>query len=141
MERKRSEPTELPELFIREWMAAKGIKGKDLADPMGTTEATVSRLLNGKRGMSLEWLYAFAKALGLSVADLFIAPGRKPPITGDTEILATLARIDGLRESDIDLVYGVIKNALGARRAAPEPSVSHDPQRHANHRHESEPSR
>lgn len=75
------EPTDLPQVYIRERMkAAKPrITAKVLAEKMGTSEAQISRLLGGQRKMTLEWLYAFAKALNAPIDLLFTAPGEATP--------------------------------------------------------------
>lgn len=68
------EPTDVPPLYIRERLKRMGMTGEVLSEKIGTTPATISRLLNGRRKMTLEWLYAIAKALGVPVAELFYPP-------------------------------------------------------------------
>lgn len=117
-------PTELPPIFIKQLMKARGIKSKDIAETIGTTEATISRKLNGKRGLELVWLQAFAKALGLHVSDLFVPPRNPDPdISGDDQILAALHRIKGLNDRGIELAFTVITNHLSAN-PPPTPSSS-----------------
>jgi len=66
---------------------------------------------------------------------------KQGPITTEPEILAFLSRIDKLSESDITVAFTVIKNALDAKRGAPEPSGSHDQPQLANLPRGSKPSR
>lgn len=92
-------PTELPPLYIRERMANPRVTGEQLAERMGTTPATISRLLNGKRKMTLEWLFAFAKALNTPISGLF-----SPPSSGsdpESQLRSAL------------LAYGVDRHDLG----------------------------
>jgi DNA-binding XRE family transcriptional regulator len=73
-------------LYIREWIAAEAphITQKTLAERMGCEPGTVSKLLNGKMDMTLEWLASFADALDKSVPDLF----RDPKAPTRDELLA-----------------------------------------------------
>lgn len=116
------EPIELPPLFIRERMANPRVTGETLAERMGTTPATVSRLINGKRKMTLEWLYAFAKALDTPIASLFTAPGDEPKVRGDREVRRLIGRIDGFPSDAIEPVLVFINAYLsdgGQSRPAP----------------------
>ena len=59
------------ELRIKEILANKGWKQKDLADKMGITEIALSRLL--KRGKpNFDALERIAAAIGVEVPDLFV---------------------------------------------------------------------
>lgn len=77
---KDAEPTALPPVFIRERMKLMKIRNKDVAEVIGTSEAQLSRLLSGKRKLTLEWLYAFANALNVPIESLF-----SPPETSERE--------------------------------------------------------
>lgn len=63
-------------LYIREWMAAQTptLTQKGLAERMECEPGTISKLLNGKMNMTMEWLASFADALDRSVPDLFRDP-------------------------------------------------------------------
>lgn len=114
-----TEQTMLPKLFIREWAKHKGMGQKILAEKMDTTEATVSRLLSGQRKMTLEWLAAFSAALGCAPSDMFTPPsGGMAPIQGDSQILETLRRIEGLNEQDITIALSIISNAIRVNAAS-----------------------
>lgn len=140
---KDDEPTDLPPLYIRERMRDPRITGDTLAERMGTTPATVSRLLNGKRKMTLEWLFAFSKALAVPIETLFTPPGERQdqPITSEPEILAFLSRIKDFTPADIDAAFGVIMLAFRAKRGGSQSGEDRDRSAQSNPLHESEPSR
>lgn len=65
--------------FIRERMAIRDIDQARLASMMDITEATISKLLNGKMHLNDKYLAHIAYILACSVADLFIDPNRPDP--------------------------------------------------------------
>jgi transcriptional regulator with XRE-family HTH domain len=65
--------------YIRERMALRGVDQARLASMMDSTEATISKLLNGKMHLNDKYLAHIAYILGCSVADLFIDPSRPDP--------------------------------------------------------------
>lgn len=61
-------------VYLREWRLAKGLTQPELASRTGTVKSEVSRLEKGTRRMTLDWMSAFAKALGITVEDLMTVP-------------------------------------------------------------------
>lgn len=59
---------------IRELREARGLTGKQLAEMVGTTQETISRLETGRRKLTHDWMRLIAKALGVTPADLITAP-------------------------------------------------------------------
>lgn len=134
------EPDTLPKLFIREWAKHKGFGQKHLAERMGTTEATVSRLLSGQRKMTLEWLSAFSQAMDCDASEMFRAPeAADGPIRGERAIYDTLKRIEGLSDYNVSVVLSIIMNALKAQSSEREQSRSDDQPAPATDRHEVKP--
>ena len=121
------EPTALPPIYIREWIEHLGLDQKDLAEPMGTSDSQISRLLTGRRKLSLEWMAIFASALNIQVSDLF-----KPPSAAtaqarrDDEIRDLLKSIDGLEDKDVMMLLSIIKNAVRANSVEREHSQLRD---------------
>jgi len=74
-------------LFIREWIEHLGLDQKRVAERMDVTEPTVSRLLSGKRKMTLNYLFAFADALNVPVSNLY----RDPETPSREELLSKLS--------------------------------------------------
>lgn len=56
--------------FIKAARKNNGITAKQLADKIGTTEATMSRLESGKQSLSQDWLLKISDALGIEVFEL-----------------------------------------------------------------------
>lgn len=61
-------------VYLREWRLAKGLTQPELAKRVGTVKSEVSRLEKGSRRMTLEWMSAFSRALGISAEDLMTIP-------------------------------------------------------------------
>lgn len=56
---------------IREILDQKGMKAKDLADKLGTSQQYVSRILRGETSVSITRLKEIADILGVSLLELF----------------------------------------------------------------------
>jgi len=65
-------------LFIREWRKHRGLTLQQLADRIGTTHATLSRLERGLQPYSQGLLEAIADALMVDVADLHVRDPSDP---------------------------------------------------------------
>ena len=65
---------------IRDWRKCRGLTQADLAEATEKTEATISRIENGKIGLSGEMVTAIAKALGVNPGALYEQPpeGTRP---------------------------------------------------------------
>jgi len=62
--------------YIREWMEKREINQERIAGRLEIESGTVSKLLSGRMRLSDKWLSAFAAALDVEVADLFVDPNR-----------------------------------------------------------------
>ena len=60
--------------YVREWRLAKGLTQPELALRVGTVKSEISRLENGSRRLTLDWMSSLAKAMGIGVEDLMTAP-------------------------------------------------------------------
>lgn len=60
--------------YLREWRLAKGLTQPELAKRIGTVKSEISRLENGSRGMTLDWMSALSKAMNISAEDLLTLP-------------------------------------------------------------------
>lgn len=72
-------PTRPTRLYIREWMEAVNptLDNERLAERMGIAPGTLSKLLNGRMKMTVEYLEGIASAIGVDdVAKLFHDPKR-----------------------------------------------------------------
>lgn len=136
---KENEPTDLPPVFIRERMKYPRVTGEVLAERMQTTPATVSRLINGKRKMTLEWLYAFSKALDVPIADLFSPPEHQGRVQGELEISKLLEKIDVVPEGEGTRAYHVLMSVFGEVASISKQTDDHGLSPPANRRRESTP--
>lgn len=142
MASKPHEPTELPPLYIRERMnaASPRVTGEVLAERMGTTPATISRLLNGKRKMTLEWLYAFSRALGVPIAELFSPPSE--PADTEGQLRAAMVAF-GVHEDDLGRAVSAVKIFVDEDEGGdeqPSPGLPRDRSEPSNRPRESKPS-
>lgn len=138
---KESEPTDLPPVFIRERMKYPRLTGEVLAERMSTTPATVSRLLNGKRKMTLEWLFAFSKALDTPISELFLPPQQDDRVYGEAAISDLLERIDFIPAGDGPRAYRVLLSVFGEDDEKSSQSPDHDQSSPASRPRAGSPSR
>lgn len=61
-------------VYLREWRESRHLTQDQLAERIGTTKATISRIENGKRPYSEGYLHEVADALNCEVRDLFRHP-------------------------------------------------------------------
>ncbi len=62
--------------YFKEWRKYRGLSQDRLADRLGTTGATVSRMENGQVQYNSGYLQAMAEALDCEPRDLFYPPDR-----------------------------------------------------------------
>lgn len=72
------------QVYIREWIAHRGLEQRQVAERMGIEPGTVSKLIRGNMRLTIEYLANFADALDVSVSDLF----RHPDAPSRDELLA-----------------------------------------------------
>lgn len=63
-------------VFLREWRDHVGLTQEVVAERIGTTKGTVSRMEINSREPNLGYLAAFAEAIDREVADIFRDPAR-----------------------------------------------------------------
>lgn len=61
---------------IKRNMVEKGLYQKSIAERSGFTEQQFSDMLNGRKVIRAEYLPAIAKAIGVSISDLFLDTGQ-----------------------------------------------------------------
>jgi transcriptional regulator with XRE-family HTH domain len=138
-------PMSLGKTFLKEWRSYRGVSQQAAADFISVSRGLLSKIENAQSPYLQQHVEGLARLYESTPAELI---GRDPtqparpssPITSDAEILAFLARIEGLREPDINVAFAVINNAMTVNRAGSAPFGSRDQSRLANPRHEPEPS-
>lgn len=70
---------ELPRFHFKEWREAKGWSQAEMAEILGVTKATVSRIELGQRSFTIDYLIDFAQACGIPTAlPLLSGPTSEP---------------------------------------------------------------
>lgn len=128
--------------MYREWLEKmlenrpRGTKAR-LSEHIGGGSDVVSKMLSGVRAIAADELPLIAEYFETMPPGFEKLIGSsKQLIQGDAEILATLSRIENLSDDDIAIAYGVIRNAIAAKRGVPGPSESHGQPQPANLRRE-----
>jgi transcriptional regulator with XRE-family HTH domain len=86
----------------RKWTQEK------LAHEAGLSTAAIHNLEAGKNGFTDKTLKSLADALGCEPWQLLVEPGLENKITGEREVKRLLARIDGLPEDAVNVLWRVI---------------------------------
>lgn len=73
---------------IRELREQRGLSAEKLAALVGTTQAQISRLENGQRRLTVDWMNRIASALGIKPQDL-IAPAPVANFANDAELISS----------------------------------------------------
>lgn len=88
-----------------------------LAHEAGLSTTAVHNLEAGKNGFTDKTLLSIANALKCRPADLLLPLDESErPIVHAKEILEVLGRIKGLSQTDVEVAFAVIHNALQAKR-------------------------
>ena len=93
-----------------------GITQENLGEEVGLTPATISRIEGGSRGLSIERLEAIAKALDISMAELFLDeaervefhPVRKPHQPNPFEVAPKWAQ-EKKQEQIVNLLLDLLR--------------------------------
>lgn len=127
---------------LRKARTAKNLSQSELARLIGVKPQAIQAIEAGNVQKPRN-IVAIAKAVGMEPGELLTGDKRSglPPIRDDEQILAMLARIEGLTETDIRFAFDVIKHALELRRAVSSQTATDDPPRPATPRRVSQPSR
>lgn len=80
---------------------SKGLRQKDVAEPLGLTEQYISRLERGDGGMNLTTLSDIADFLGVDIAMLISNTNLGSPSYGMDEIYAIMNAATPLQREDI----------------------------------------
>ena len=72
-------PIKPPRALIREWINESGLDQQVIADRMGCTPGTLSKLINGGMKRTDEWLARITHALDIKFLDIYRDPKRPEP--------------------------------------------------------------
>jgi transcriptional regulator with XRE-family HTH domain len=83
-------------LRLKEVLKQKGISGKSLAETVGITETSLSRIINGDQQPRFELLLQIAEALDVDIRELFNATKEEQnPTEALQKVIEELERIKG----------------------------------------------
>lgn len=110
---------EIDEYFrkrIEEWISGeKGRRARQLAEKAGLTETHISTIRSRKRGVGREALPKLAKALGLTIEQVYREAGTSAPPASDRypnrALAAQVARQSGISEEAVRLVESELLDA------------------------------
>ena len=98
--------------MVRHHRLAVGLSQQDLADRIGKTSVTVSRIETGKSATKFEGLTSLANALGIEVRDLF-GVGSFAAKDGRSDSLVSIVdRLSSLSETELSWIEAMIGSAL-----------------------------
>jgi transcriptional regulator with XRE-family HTH domain len=110
------------EIFVRERMVANGWSQAALAERIGVSEGTMSKLLNWEMEWTNTYLTRAADAFGIPVADLFLRPAEAR--TSQNERLIEAAQ--ELPEETRKAVYALLEQMIRDRSIAVRPEDNAD---------------
>ena len=100
---------------LQSWMRHKGIRQKDIANALGTSEGQISKYIGGKIQMTVAVLRQIAAVLKTHPGDLFKAP----PEEGLGErVEETLALMDDLSPDEWATVLGTARAIRAAKKGS-----------------------
>lgn len=100
--------------ILKSLIESRGINQKWLADKAGTTEATISRYINGIHQPQMSVVIAIAKALDVSIdylCGLTSMPGRKAD-HDDDELLILIRCYNRVSDRDKKLLWGILEDYM-----------------------------
>jgi transcriptional regulator with XRE-family HTH domain len=97
---------------IKELREAACLTQEQLADRIGTDKTMVSRLENGARKLTQDWMIAISTALRCSPADLIVARGMPEPLPARSPRAQKAAEHRGIAEIDVRAGMGLGGEAL-----------------------------
>ena len=91
--------------YLREWRLHKKLTLEQIASACDSDKSAISRLENGSRRLTLEWMERLARALDVSPNDLLRPPseyGRKKSAPPAGSVM--LADVSGIKSEHLDVV-------------------------------------
>jgi transcriptional regulator with XRE-family HTH domain len=103
--------------MVKHHRVRAGLSQQDLADRIGKTSVTVSRIETGKSATKFEGLTSLAAALEIDVRDLFgvgqfaVKEGRRDPLVGIVD------QLSGLNDAELRVIADLIAAAVKLKSA------------------------
>ncbi|WP_341914578.1 helix-turn-helix transcriptional regulator [Ferrovibrio terrae] len=104
--------------FLRHWRKARGITQTDIAQRAGTSQQHVGAIERGERGLTAHMAKRLAKALGITVMQLYFGPDA--PSHDELTLLHKLRRLNDLDQSMVLTMVARFDPAKGAPGVPPD---------------------
>ena len=102
---------------IKRMRNAKGLSQKEVLNISGLDKAQLSRIENGKTDPSFSTLEKIAKALGLSLSQLFASTDELKDVNSlDKTIMEKVALMESLNEHEKNTIYNMLDAFVGKRK-------------------------
>lgn len=93
---------------IKRIRAAKGLSQKEVVMQSGLDKAQYSRIENGKTDPSISTIAKIAKALGISLAELFTLDDLKEVQSHDKTIMEKVSLMESLNDKEKETIYNML---------------------------------
>jgi transcriptional regulator with XRE-family HTH domain len=102
---------------IKRTRTAKGLSQKEVIAASGLDKAQYSRIENGKTDPSFSTLAKIAKAIGVSLSQLFAASDELKEVNSlDKTVMEKVALIESLNEEEKTTIYSMLDAFVGKRK-------------------------
>jgi len=103
--------------YIKRIRNAKGLSQKEVTINAGLDTAQYSRIENGKTDPSVSMLERIAKAIGVSLADMFAETDEAKEINSmDKTLMEKVTLIESLSEQEKQTIYTMLDAFIGKRK-------------------------
>lgn len=96
---------------IREWRKARGLSQTELADAIGITYPIISGMETGRRDLTVQYMRAIARVLGITPADLL--NGDDNPMGADAESQRLMAAYRSATPDHRRAIHSVAESLTG----------------------------
>jgi transcriptional regulator with XRE-family HTH domain len=102
---------------IKRIRTAKGLSQKEVLNASGLDKAQYSRIENGKTDPSFSTLEKIAKALGVSLSELFATTDEIKEVNShDKTVMEKVALIESLTDDEKNTIYSMLDAFIGKRK-------------------------
>jgi len=102
---------------IKRIRTAKGLSQKEVLNISGLDKAQFSRIENGKTDPSFTTLEKIAKALGISISELFATTDEIKEVNShDKTVMEKVTLIESLNDDEKNTIYSMLDAFVGKRK-------------------------
>lgn len=101
---------------IKRIRASKGLSQKEVIMAAGLDKAQYSRIENGKTDPSVSTVAKIAKALGISLADLFALDDLKEVQSHDKTLMEKVALVEQLDQKEKETIFNILDAFISKKK-------------------------